>query len=510
MTRRSHSAPTACEEAIMRPQSIKSFKSTFFVLAALALAACGGGGGDGPAQGVGNSPPPSGPPVQPAAVSASGAITKTAGAVTVNGVAFAIDGSTAVRIDDNPKGADDLRDGMVVKLRGSDDGTHRRAERIEVENEVRGTVTAVDAAADPQRFDIGALRVYVDSATVYDNLSPRAFAGIAVGAYVEVHGLRDAAGNLRATRVEGQVRNAANPIDELKGTVGDLDTTAQRFKLGAVTVNYASATFSPAGATAAQLANGIVVEVHGAFNAAGTVFTATRVDIEDLEDDDVKPRAGDRNKIEGFVTGLDTAARTFTVNGQRVSYGPSTQFRNGTVADLANDRRVEVDGTLSGTTLVAREVSFKQARVLLSTQASAVDVANRRLTMFGRTVRINDLTDVRTPLASIVPNSTRVEVRAFLDSAGDIVAERIEASNSGGPRDIVQAVVSAKDPAARTVTLLGVTASLNRARFRDANDAPISEAQFFAAITVGQTVVKVKGASFNVTSLGAEEAEIEN
>jgi hypothetical protein len=101
-------------------------------------------------------------------------------------------------------------------------------------------------------------------------------------------------------------------------------------------------------------------------------------------------------------------------------------------------------------------------------------------------------------------------VRAFLDSAGDIVAERIEASNSGGPRDIVQAVVSAKDPAARTVTLLGVTAFLNAAQFRDANDAPISEAQFFAAITVGQTVVKVKGASFNVTSLGAEEAEIEN
>ncbi len=99
---------------------------------------------------------------------------------------------------------------------------------------------------------------------------------------------------------------------------------------------------------------------------------------------------------------------------------------------------------------------------------------------------------------------------AFLDSAGDIVAERIEASDSGFGRDIVQAAVGAKDPAARPVTLLGVTAILNAAQFRDANDAPISAAQLFAAITVGQTVVKVKGVSFNATSLGAEEAEIEN
>jgi hypothetical protein len=101
-------------------------------------------------------------------------------------------------------------------------------------------------------------------------------------------------------------------------------------------------------------------------------------------------------------------------------------------------------------------------------------------------------------------------VRAFIDSTGAIVAERIEASNSGGPRDIVQAVVSAADPAARTVTLLGITAFVNAASFRDVNDQPISEAQFFAAITPNRTTVKVKGASFNVTSLGAEEAEIEN
>lgn len=476
------------------------------------LGACGGGGGDG-------SPQP-GAPVQPAAsvTTAFGVVAKSAGSsgISVNGVSFATNGGTTVRIDDNPKGVDDLRSGMVVKLRGRDDGTTRTAERIEVENEVRGNVTAVDAAANPQAFTVGGLRVLVDDATVYANLNPLGFAGIAVGGYVEVHGIRDAAGNLRATRVEGQVRDDANPADELKGTVGALDTNANTFALGAVTVNYGNATFSPAGAGEASLANGIVVEVHGAFNTAGTVFTATRVDIEDLEDDNggLRPREGERNESEGFVTNLSVAAGatsgTFTLNGRTVSFSASTQFRGGSLADLANNVRVEVDGTVSGTTLVAREIRFKQPRVLLASQASAVDVANRRLTLFGRAVQLNDLTDVRTPLTAITPNSTRVEVRAFIDGTGALIAERIEASNSGGARDIVQAVVSAADPTGRTVTLLGITASVSTASFRDIDDRPISEAQFFAAVTPGRTTVKVKGTSFNITSLRAEEAEIES
>ncbi|MFZ5539123.1 MAG: DUF5666 domain-containing protein [Pseudomonadota bacterium] len=489
----------------MHPNSLRTPLLVF--CAVLALAACGGG-----------NAPPSAPPVQAMASTSFGVASKAAGSstVTVNGVAFATNGSTVVRIDDNPKGVDDLRSGMVVKVRARDDGTGRTAERIEVENELRGAVTAVDPTASPQNFTVGGLRVLVDDATVYANLNPLGFAGIAVGGYVEVHGIRDAAGNLRATRVEGQARDNANPADELKGAVGALDTNANTFTLGAVTVNYTGATFSPTGTTEASLANGVVVEVHGAFNTAGTVFTATRVDIEDLEDDNggLRPRDGERNETEGFVANLSIAAGgtsgTFTLNGRAVSFSASTQFRGGSLTDLANNVRVEVDGAISGSTLVAREIRFKQSRVLLATQASAVDPVNGRLTLFGRSVQVNDLTEVRTPLSAITPNATRVEVRAFIDSTGALIAERIEASNSGGPRDIVQAVVSAADPAARTVTLLGITAFVNAASFRDINDQPISEAQFFAAITPNRTTVKVKGASFNVTSLGAEEVEIEN
>lgn len=505
----------------MRPQSIQTL--LLALSSSLALAACGGGGG---------SAPPSNPPVQATASTSFGVVTKAAGStdVSVNGVTFATGSGTIVRIDDNPKGVDDLRSGMVVKLRGRDDGANGTAERIEVENEVRGNVTAVDAAANPQAFRVGGLRAIVDNATVYANLNPLGFAGIALGGYVEVHGIRDAAGNLRATRVEGQVRDNANPADELKGTVGALDTNANTFALGTVTVNYGNATFSPAGASEASLANGIVVEVHGAFNAAGTVFTATRVDIEDLEDDNggLRPRDGERNENEGFVADLSVAAGgtsgTFTLNGRTVSFSAGTQFRGGSVADLANNVRVEVEGTISGTTLVAREIRFKQVRVILTTRPTAVDVTARTLVLFGKTVRINDLTELRTrtagggnssTLADVVANTDRVEVRAFVDN-GAIVAERVEeVGSSGGDRDIVQARVTAENETTFTLTLLdtiGVSLGGAGVQFENVADAPITRAEFFAAVVPaagGGTLVKVKG-TYAGNSLAAEEAELEN
>jgi hypothetical protein len=75
----------------------------------------------------------------------------------------------------------------------------------------------------------------VDSATVYANLANFA-ALVANVTYVEVHGLRDANGVLRASRVEALVRDNANPADELRGTVSTLG--ANQFNLGPVVVSF--------------------------------------------------------------------------------------------------------------------------------------------------------------------------------------------------------------------------------------------------------------------------------
>jgi len=320
-------------------------------LTVVMLTACGGSGG-GSTGTVGTM----------SASSVRGTMTKTAAsAITVNGVTFDVSGAS-VRIDDRGATATELRSGMVVRVRGADDGRRGRADEVEVENEVRGAVTAISAGTTPQFFNIGDVKVIVDSSTIFDDLMPASFAAIQVGLFVEVNGNRDAAGNIVATRVEGKgVRNpAAAEVDELRGPIALVNAGASQFAIGAVTVSFTSTTtFTPAPrCSAASLVTGLEVEVHGAFTAADA-FSATRIDCEDLEDEDHRAGNGERDSLEGFVANLDATAHTFTVGGQLVSHSTATEFEDGTAADLVTNAQVEVEGTMNGTTLVARKIEFE-------------------------------------------------------------------------------------------------------------------------------------------------------
>ena len=128
--------------------------------------------------------------------------------------------------------------GMAIKLRGrSDDNVNGVAERVEVENELRATIQSLSTLNNAQSFVAGGVTVIVDSQTVYANVS--GFAGLVQGQRVEVHGLRDASGNLRAARVEAV--GAGDGVDELRGAVSGLNVAASRFTLNnGITVNYSS------------------------------------------------------------------------------------------------------------------------------------------------------------------------------------------------------------------------------------------------------------------------------
>lgn len=103
-------------------------------------------------------------------------------------------------------------------------------------------------------------------------------------------------------------------------------------------------------------------------------------------------------------------------------------------------------------------------------------------------------------------------------STGAITATRID---STGPIDaddhIVQALVGPFDAVARTLTLLGITVDASGAgvEFRDdrddLEDLPLTAAQFFAALTEGETIVKARGtpAGDPITSLIADQVELE-
>ncbi len=359
------------------------------LLAAVAIVAgCGGGVGSG---GTGSF--------------ASGPITGF-GSVIVGGVRF--DDSTAEveDLDGLRRSRDDLRLGMTVEIDSSaittgSSGATATASRIRFESELSGLVGVVDVAGGS--FTLLGQRVTVDAATVFDESLAGGLAGLRTGDMVEVYAVFDSAlQRYRATRVE-----SAPPARglRLRGPVLELNAAAQTLRVGGASYSYAGAGGVPAALAVGQFvrlrleadflptprwvvrsfgialrpladadgvkieglisaytspaafsvngravdASGVVagaglgvgvrVEIEG--NLRGDVLRATRVAIK--SDDDVIGRGFE---LEGLITAVNTGS--FVLRGVTVNTGrPDLRFEDGTAAQLAVGRRVEVRGVLA-------------------------------------------------------------------------------------------------------------------------------------------------------------------
>ena len=470
------------------PQFRYLMRALFLIVACFAFASCGGGGGGSVVAGGGSG----------GTGISTGVMTK--GSVIVNGVRFE-DSLAQITIDDTPKLPADLEDGMVVKVRGkfNADGLTGEAERIEAENEVQGKIASKGPEADA--FTVLGTKVFVDGGTVWSNVPGSSLAGLSVDDPVEVHGLRDSANNLRATRVEFLAGARLAEPDELKGVVSGLSAGAQTFFLGTQLVSYGGATIRPAGA----LADGILVEVHGSLS--GPTFNATFVDLEDLEDDAFDPAEGEEVEVEGFVSGFGATPGDFFVNGRAVRTTASTRFEGGIPGDLANDVRVEAEGHKSGSVLIVEKIEFKES---VRIESNAAGSTANSVTLLGKTVLLTSQTDTSGLTVGLTGG---LKVRGFLNLDGvTITATRIDSLSNPVDVDkhILQGPVSSFDAPARTLTIAGITvnASGTGVEFEDDNDALITPSQFFALLTANRTIVKARG-TFAAGTITADKVEIE-
>ena len=373
------------------------------LLAALAAAGvatgCGGGVGEG---GTGS-------------VYSQGTITGF-GSIFVNDIRF--DDSAALVQDDTgaTRSRDELRLGMTAEVESGaiDAGTaSASATLIRFGSELLGPVAGVDAAHG--LVTLLGQTVEVDAATVFDER----LAGIGAlgsGRTIEVYGNYDAgSGRYRATRIA-----PGSGAYSLRGIVGSLDRSRGVLRIGAADFVYAGAAPAglasgdyvrltlqpgPAGATSwnvSAFAAGVrtiadrdEAELHGfvtaftsvqAFsvngqpvNAAAASFPdgsaiglGVRVRVEGsvrggvLQATEVSIRSDSEERqhefeLVGAIASVDAGARTFVLRGVTVSFANDPRVDNGTLADLAPNRRVEVSGRLSslGTGLVATRITFE-------------------------------------------------------------------------------------------------------------------------------------------------------
>lgn len=466
------------------------------VFALPGLTACGGGGGGGGSASAGGT--------GGTGIVSTGVMTK--GSIIVNGVRFD-DTNANVTIDDTPKLPADLKDGMVVKLRGqiNDDRITGTAERVEVENEVRGTVQTHDETASPPTFTVVSQTVFVPEGTFFDNFpSPtptpadavaQLFDGISV---VEVHGLRNGDGSILATRVELIVGAPGADIDELRGTV-KLETlvAGTSFTLQnattEVTVSFTPATpIVPAGAA---LTEGALVEVHGNFIVS--TFNATRIDIEDAEDDEFRHGAGEEFDFEGLVSGCATPCsgtnESFFVGSQAVETNSNTRFEGGTREDLVDNVKVEAEGhNFNGTALIAEKIEFKRSVIRLQGNVTASGTGTFTLDVAGRSVTIETDSFTSGSVPPVPPACVQVRGQRKLPASPLVVtAGEINLSCGNGDRDLIQAPVEAES--STTITLLGlppidISNPTDTPQWVDVNDQPIlSLAAFLNAVTPATT-----------------------
>jgi hypothetical protein len=475
-------------------------------LAVGGITACGGGGGGGTTGTTASS------------ISSVGTITGF-GSIYVNGIEFETDGA-AYRVDDED-GFDDssLAVGMKVKVEGSvnDDGRTGTATRVLYDDDVEGPIdtgslTVVDA--NTRTFTVLGLLISADAtSTVYDDGA--GFDTLAEGQKLEISGYFD--GNqIVASRIEKQ--NDLDDEFELKGTVASYDGNSVTLMLqnGVSAGPYAVSGTAELDIPADPV--GLFVEIKLSDQGGSLLVIKIETDDEDLlddEDDDVS--------IRGILE--DDGNGGFLINGISFAVSDSTEYEPESLENnLVSGMEIKVEGNMQDNVLIADEVESEHGDIEIEARVVNVvfsDAKNGTVTVdLGNGQSLSVQTDNGTQFedesASDLNNDESfdldelaigvdfVEIEAYQADTGQLVATSIEREDAGQDTRL-EAPVDSFD-ANVSVTLLGITYSVDGGTSYELNNLSSDAANFFSALDVND-LVKVKDIQPDGT---AEELDLED
>ncbi len=316
------------------------------------------------------------------------------GSVIMNGIRFDDTGAT-VTINDQPGTVAQLKVGMVVAIDGSVNDCPNAdaalctgvASHIRFRNNLDGPITALNRLTNT--IEVMGRLVEFDASTIVEGGSAAGIDGLAVGDVVSVSGLQEQ-DRIRARFVERTGTYVAGTTSmQAYGTVANLNLALGTCTVDGIPVGFQG--LGPADLPAGGLANGQYVEVTGKGNGNGLV-TADRIQDRDR----VSFPDATLVQLEGYVSGFVSVA-DFLVATQRVDAG-SAKFVNGTAADLKDGVKVEVEGTMAGTLLIASKLIFRleanaqTMNVQIVAPIQSKSLATTSLTVLGQSVKTTPLT----------------------------------------------------------------------------------------------------------------------
>ena len=499
---------------------------TVLLILSATLAGCGGGSGGGSVAGIGGT-----------GQIASGTITAF-GSIFVNGIEF-FDVSNATCIIDgvNRSGANcqaDLQLGMVVEVNGSFDSATGSGSAVQVvydddvDGPVNGIVPVNPGPADVIRtFTVLNTSVQIDSASTKFS-GAKGFNNLADNDVVEISGFFDNAGILHATYVN--TKNAAfvndSTLVEVKGNVSGVTPASGASAAGdtfVVTALNGATLNIVLGASGADLSdvpggavqNNMFVEVRGTYNQGTGIITANLVQQENI----AIGSDGDEVSVEGLVTGFISPG-AFMVDGQSIDASSATFSPTTLATQLANGIKVEVEGSISGSTLIASKIESRDNGIKAEALVFSVDAAAGTVTLQFNggdklVVQVNSQTQMEDKLdatpdlnLSIIQPGDFLEVRGFIntDPASDITASEIRRNT---PDDEVLQGPLDGPVTTGVVSILGVQFTTD-ALITTFDDGASNSATFYATVSAGCIVKAEDGTSSTLPDAIADEVNLES
>jgi hypothetical protein len=476
------------------------------------IVACGGGGGGDDVAGIGGT-----------GITASGSITGF-GSIYVNGIRFDVDSADITVDGDDTVDDTALKLGMVVKVEGTvnADGLTGTASSVEFDDLLQGPVNSVTGTGNTRTLSILGVDVIVyEESTVlagvlFDHVSNLDLNDLVTASdVVEISGYIDESNRVRATRLEYVEPFSVSAEIEARGIVTD-KPTATEFDLdingdgsGDRLVNTNSSSLK-----VADLTIGDLVEVNGVFLTAASDSTIYADDVE-FEDGALGGSNGEAS-LEGIVTSLSTALKTFVLNGVTVNYSAAT-FEPATLATtIADGMQVEVEGNIIGGSILNADEVEAEDEIELATVVS--NVVGSTITMtYNASYDVDVITDAGTEYEDDVgvgissPSDINISdyliIEGYLTANGSILAAQVKRATPED--DIIQGPVSACGGG--SITILGVVFNLTDGitDYFDQNELPLADSTAFCnAVNAGTYFAEIKDKA-NADGT-ADEAELED
>ncbi len=259
---------------------------------------------------------------------------------------------------------------------------------------------------------------------------------------------------------------------DIKGQVTAVNSdTGVLEVLGQVVITNEMTVFSDLDLTTIQV--GQMVELSGYRDGSGQLI-ATFIEAETETESEIK----------GSISNLDTANKTFTIEGLSIDYS-STASLELDEAELRNDMLVEVEGDVQSGVLHAIKIEQEDIRqeseagveVDISGYISALDLESNTMVVANTTVVFNSNTEIEDADISQLDMNVFVSVEGEFNTQGQLVAEEIEFADSvsvelEGPVTAVSGNV---------VSVMGVDVQVDtRTRIKDDRD----DMQYFNAADI--------------------------